>query len=35
MNKIKHYRRVFSRFDKLATRYLGFVSFVSALLWLR
>ena len=35
MNKIKHYRRVFSRFDKLATRYLGFVNFVSVLVWLR
>lgn len=35
MNKIKRYRRVFSRFDKLASRYLGFVSFVSALIWLR
>ena len=35
INKIKHYRRVFSRFDKLASRYLGFVQFVSALIWLR
>ena len=35
MNKIKHYRRVFSRFDKLARRYLGFVQFTSALIWLR
>ena len=35
MNKIKHFRRVFSRFDKLATRYLGFLNFVSALIWLR
>ena len=35
MNKIKHYRRIFSRFDKLAKRYLGFLSFVSALIWLR
>lgn len=35
MNKIKHFRRVFSRFDKLAKRYLGFLSFVSALIWLR
>jgi transposase len=35
INKIKHYRRVFSRFEKLAKRYLGFLSFVSALIWLR
>ena len=35
INKIKHYRRVFSRFDKLASRFLGFVQFVSALIWLR
>lgn len=35
IGKIKHFRRVFSRFDKLANRYLGFVQFVSALIWLR
>lgn len=35
INKIKRYRRVFSRFDKLASRYFGFLSFVSALIWLR
>ena len=35
INKIKHFRRVFSRFDKLANRYLGFLQFVSALIWLR
>jgi transposase len=35
INKIKHYRRVFSRFEKLAKNYLGFLSFVSALVWLR
>lgn len=35
INKIKHYRRIFSRFDKLASRYLGFLSFVSTLIWLR
>ena len=35
VNKIKHYRRVFSRFDKLASRYLGFLHFVRALVWLR
>ncbi len=35
INKIKHFRRVFSRFDKLARRYLGFLQFVSSLIWLR
>jgi transposase len=35
INKIKHFRRVFSRFDKLSCRYLGFVLFVSSLIWLR
>src|ERR1051325_4208766 len=35
INKIKQYRRVFSRFEKLSKNYLGFLSFVSALIWLR
>lgn len=35
INKIKWYRRLFSRFEKLANRYLGFLSFVGALIWLR
>lgn len=35
VNKIKQYRRIFSRFDKLAHRYLGFLSFAAALIWLR
>ena len=35
INKIKHYRRVFSRFDKLATRYMGFLHLAGALIWLR
>ena len=35
IGKIKHFRRVFSRFDKLASRYLGFLQFVSVLIWLR
>ena len=35
INKIKHYRRIFSRFDKLATRFLGFLSLVAAIIWLR
>lgn len=35
MNKIKHYRRIFSRFEKFASRFMSFLSFVSALIWLR
>jgi transposase len=35
IGKIKHFRRVFSRFDKLARRYLGFVQLASVLIWLR
>lgn len=35
INKIKHYRRIFSRFEKLAKRYLGFLCFAGALIWLR
>ena len=35
INKIKHFRRIFSRFDKLASRYLGFLCFAGALIWLR
>ena len=34
INKIKWYRRIFSRFEKLAVRYFGFLSFVSTLIWL-
>lgn len=35
MNKIKQYRRIFSRFEKYASRYKAFLSFASALIWLR
>ena len=35
INNIKHFRRVFSRFDTRARRYLGFVQFTSILIWLR
>jgi len=35
IGKIKYFRRIFSRFDKLAKRYLGFLHFVSSLIWLR
>ena len=34
-NKIKHYRRVFSRFEKTARNYLSFLRFVAVLIWLR
>lgn len=33
--KIKHFRRIFSRFDKTAASFLAFLHFVSALIWLR
>ena len=35
INKIKHFRRIFSRFDKLDSSYMGFLQFVSVLIWLR
>jgi len=35
INKLKWYRRIFSRYDKLASRFMGFLSFVAALIWLR
>lgn len=34
-SKIKHFRRVFSRFDKMATAYMGFLAFASSIIWLR
>ena len=34
-NKLKRYRRVFSRFEKLASRFLGFCSFAASLIWMR
>lgn len=34
-SKIKHFRRVFSRFDKCANSFLSFVYFVEMLIWLR
>jgi transposase len=34
-NKIKHYRRIFSRFVKLDQRHHGFLCFAGALIWLR
>jgi len=35
IGKRKHFRRVFARFDKYATRYLAFVHFASTCIWLR
>ena len=32
INKFKHYRRIFSRFDKLDARYLKFLSFAATLI---
>lgn len=34
-NKIKHYCRVFARYEKRARNYMGFLRFVAALIWLR
>jgi transposase len=33
--KIKHYRRIFSRFEKRARNYMSFLRLVAALVWLR
>lgn len=35
IGKLKHFRRVFSRFDKLAKNYLSFIHFASTMIWLR
>jgi transposase len=35
INKLKWFRRIFSRFDKLDRSYLSFLSFAAALIWLR
>ena len=34
INKMKQYRRVFSRFEKLDARYLAFLNFAGILIWL-
>ena len=34
-NKIKHFRRIFSRFEKMAQSFLSLVYFVGALIWFR
>jgi transposase len=33
--KVKHFRRIFSRYDKLANSYLSFLYFAGALIWFR
>lgn len=35
INKLKHFRRIFSRFDKLARNYFAFLQFASTLIWLK
>ncbi len=35
INKLKYYRRIFSRFDKLDGSFLGFIYFAAALIWLQ
>lgn len=35
INKIKWYRRVFTRYEKLARRYMAFLHLVGAFIWLR
>jgi len=34
-SKVKHFRRIFSRFDKMAVAYMGFLAFASTIIWLR
>ncbi len=35
IGKLKYFRRVFSRFDKYATRFLAFIHFASTFIWLK
>lgn len=35
IGKLKHFRRVSARFDKLAKNYLSFVQFAGTIVWLR
>ena len=35
IGQVKRYLRVFTRFEKLSRRYLGFWHFAAALIWLR
>ncbi|MCB1921671.1 MAG: transposase [Candidatus Competibacteraceae bacterium] len=34
-NKIEHYRRIFSRFEKTANHFMAFLHFVAFLIWTR
>ena len=34
-NKIKHFRRVFSRFDKKVSSFSGFLAYASFIIWMR
>ena len=33
--KLKHFRRIFSRFDKTIKAYMGFLALASTIIWLR
>jgi transposase len=35
IGKLKYYRRIFSRFDKYAARFLDFIHFAATLQWLK
>ena len=35
IGKLKHFRRIFSRFDKYAKRFLAFIHFASMCIWLK
>jgi transposase len=35
IGKLKQFRRVFSRFDKIAANFMHFIRFAAALIWLR
>lgn len=35
IGKLKYFRRIFSRFDKLAARYLSFIHLAASLIWLK
>ena len=35
INRIKWYRRIFTRYEKLARRYMAFLHFAATLIWLR
>ncbi len=35
LGKLKYFRRICSRFDKYATRFLAFIHFASMVIWLK